>query len=56
MGYFAAGYAKVADLLPNPPVEVNIVAVPCSADELHRVALLLDAPVARASCLTCGAD
>jgi uncharacterized protein YyaL (SSP411 family) len=43
MGYFAASYAKAADLLLNPPAEVNIVGAPGSADELHRAALLLDA-------------
>jgi hypothetical protein len=43
-GYFAASYAKAADLLLNPPAEVNIVGAPGSADELHRAALLLDAP------------
>ena len=44
MGYFAASYAKVADLLINPPAEVNIVGAPGSADELHHAALLLNAP------------
>ena len=44
MGYFAAGYARMADLLLNPPAEVNIVGSPETAGSLHRAALLLDAP------------
>jgi len=44
MGYFAAGYAKQVDLTLNPPVEINIVGDARSATELHRAALLLQAP------------
>jgi uncharacterized protein YyaL (SSP411 family) len=44
MGHFAAGYAKAADMLLNPPAAVNIVGSADGAEALHRVALALVAP------------
>jgi uncharacterized protein YyaL (SSP411 family) len=44
MGYFAAGYAKQADIFLNPPVEVNIVGSLDAAGPLHRAALSLESP------------
>jgi uncharacterized protein YyaL (SSP411 family) len=44
MGYFASGYAKVCDLVLNPPAEVNIVAPAQAAEEFLKAAQLIDAP------------
>jgi hypothetical protein len=44
MGYFASGYAKMVDVVLNPPAEVNIVAPADSADEFLKAALTIDAP------------
>jgi len=44
MGYFAAAYAKQADICLNPPVEVNIVGHHESAEPLHWAALSLNVP------------
>jgi len=44
MGYFAAGYAKQADIFLNRPVEVNIIGSLDAAGPLHRAALSLQSP------------
>ncbi|MEO8457073.1 MAG: DUF255 domain-containing protein [Chloroflexota bacterium] len=44
MGYFAASYAKMVDLVRNPPAEVKIVASPEVADQFLKAALTIDAP------------
>jgi uncharacterized protein len=44
MGYFASGYAKVVDLVLNPPSEVNIVAPSERADDFVKAAVTIDAP------------
>ena len=44
MGYFASGYAKMTDLVLNPPAEVNIVAPADAADEFLKAALTIDTP------------
>jgi uncharacterized protein YyaL (SSP411 family) len=44
MGYFAAGFAKQADLWLHPPAEVNIVGEPATTEEMRWAALSLYAP------------
>jgi len=43
-GYFASGYAKMVDLVLNPPAEVNIVATADAADEFLKAAVTIDTP------------
>jgi uncharacterized protein YyaL (SSP411 family) len=44
MGYFAAGYAKQADLALHPPAEINIVGFPATTEEMRWAALSIDVP------------
>jgi uncharacterized protein YyaL (SSP411 family) len=44
MGHFAAGYAMQADMVLNPPAEINIIGKLPEAGALHRAALDLAAP------------
>ncbi|HET8944924.1 MAG TPA: hypothetical protein VFO59_09105, partial [Dehalococcoidia bacterium] len=44
MGHFAAGYARVVDMLLNSPMVVNIVGGRDEASPLHEAAMALAAP------------